>query len=364
MLVQRNLFSKEAEEPIPQNYFNLLDNHLQTIQPTEKPFSPNMLPASSVYDGYKWDQSENEIIITFASKVPIDESSIVIDETSITSPFLNGNFFDKVENPDISIEEQNVKITLTVSKYFPILIKSGENMDQYSLFFLAAFSNKVGQIECFEKLLLKASMMNSTMAMSTLAVHYYQQEQHEKAIYWFYQFGRESDEFFPFVTISEILMIINPSLHAHLVENILVTVANKYPTAFTMLAQLHLDTIPGFNSSKELAAQYLEFAVENFHDVNAQRVLAQLYILGKGVQKDHQRGVQLLLESGLSHAQIERLVYMLQNSKEKDEEKDADEGKEKEPIADVVADYAITAAVVAGMVAIGVFAYNFIKRRK
>ena len=363
VVVQRNHFLKENEEPIPQNLFELVDKLFYTINPNDQPYSQDMLPAETVYNGYKWTQKNDQITITYDSENEISEDDIKITDKNISSPFLSGNFFDSVSNPQVSISEKKVTITLTSSRKFIVLIKSGD-MDKFSQFFLAAFCSKVGVMDLFDKLLIKSSFNGLVMAMTTLAVSYLQREEREKAIFWFYQFVRKTNELFAYVTIVDSLLAIDPARYAFLAENILIEIAPKFPQAFVFLARMHLDDFPGFNSSDVLAAHYLEYAVQNNGTPDAIRMLARLYIVGRGVKRNVDLGIELLRESGLSNEQAKEAVQLFVEAEEKRTGKPLN-SYNNESLADTIADYSIAAAILACFAAAGVYLYNrFLSRRK
>lgn len=363
IVVQRNHFLKKNEEPIPQNLFDLVDKLFYTINPNDQPYSQDMLPAETVYNGYKWTQKNDQITITYDSENEISEDDIKISEKNISSPFLSGNFFDSVSNPQVSISGKKVTITLTSSRKFIVLIKSGD-MDKFSQFFLAAFCSKVGAMDLFDKLLIKSSFGGLVMAMTTLAVSYLQREEREKAIFWFYQFVRKTNELFAYVTIVDSLLAIDPARYVFLAENILIEIAPKFPQAFVFLARMYLDDYPGFNSSDVLAAHYLEFAVQNNGTPDAYRLLARLYIIGRGVKRNVNLGIELLRESGLSNEQSKEAVQLFIEAEEKRTGKPININ-DNESLVDTIADYSIAAAILAGVAAAGVYLYNrFLSRRK
>lgn len=362
MVVQRNYFKKENDEPIPQNLFDLAEKLFLTLEPDTQPYSQMLLPTETVYDGYKWTQNGNNITITYDSPNDISENDIKITENSISSPFLSGNFYDTISDPHITVSDKKVTITLTASKRFIILIKSGQDMDKYSQFFLAAYATKIGQMDLFDRLLIKSAFKKLSMAMTALAISYLQREEREKAVYWFYQFGKATNECFAYISICDSLLHIDPARYAFLVENILIVIAPKFPQAFTFLARIHLDKIPGFNSSDSLAAQYLEYAVRNVGTPDTLRMLAQLYIVGRGVKKDVTLGSELLRESGLSTDQVKEAIKLFNEVEEKRTGKNSGNN---ESLVDTIADYSISAAVVVGIVAAGVYLYShFINRRR
>lgn len=366
MVVQRNYFMKENEEPIPQNQYDLIEKLFFTVDPSGQVYSQDMLPTETVYNGYKWTQKSNQITITYNSEEEVKEEDIKITETDVSSPFLSGNFYDKVSNPQISISGKKVKITLTSSRPFLVLIKSGENMDKYSQFFLGAFASKVGMMDLFDKLLIKSAFSGLVMAMTSLAVSYLQREEREKAIYWFYQFVQKTNELFAYVTIADSLLFIDPARYAFLCENILIKIAPKFPQAFVFLARMHLDDFPGFNSSDELAANYLKYAVQNQGSPDAFRMLARLYIVGRGVKRDVNLGSELLRETGASDEQIKEAIQLFTEAEEKRTGKPiSGDGENKESLADTIADYSIATAILVGVAAAGVYLYTrFLNRRK
>ena len=350
IFIQKKLFLKENEKEIDQKYFDLLEKLLKTVDPKEKTYSQSLLPDDSAYDGYKWNQDGSKIVVQYSPHEQISESDIIIDNESIKSPFLSGNFFDKIENPVIEFSKENVIISFNVSKPFPILIKSGD-MDKYSLFFLAAFAIKMGESEISEKLMIKSAFKHNVMAMTSLAVNYLEKEKKDKTVFWFFEFAQATNEPFPYLSIAEKLMEMNPELYAHLVENILIVISDKLPTAYTNLAMLHLDSIPHFNSSKELAVEYLMYACNNFNNNNALRILGHLYITGKGVQKDTELGIKLLLKSGYNLEQIEKTLQNLGVG-------EVEEHEAHESFIDKFADFSIATAVVTSFAAAALFVFH------
>lgn len=365
MVVQRNYFLKENEKPIPQNLFDLAEQLFITLNSNVVTYSQDMLPAETVYKGYRWTQKDNIITITYDSPDEISENDIKITSNNIVSPFLTGNFFDTISDPQIKINGKKVTITLNVSKRFIILIKSGENMDKISKFFLAAFLSNVGEMDLFDRLLIKSSCEGLIMAISTLAVSYLQRGEKEKAIYWFYQFVRETNEYFAYATIADALLSIDPSRYSFLVENILIEISPKFPQAYVFLARLHLDEIPGFNSSEALAVQYLQYAVQHQVSPDAFMMLAQLYIVGRGVKRNVNAGIELLKESGLSDDRVREAIQTFVAVEERRTGKPIGDDENQESLVDTIADYSIAVAILAGAAAAGVFLYSrFISRRK
>lgn len=354
IVVEQNYFKQQSEEVITQNYFDLLYNQTHAFPPNQRSFSPSLLPQQSDYSGYQWSQHNNVITITYKSTEPISKDSIIITENDIQSPFLSGNFFDKVVSNEIIISNNNVIITLNVEKPFPILIISG-NMDKYSCFFLAAMSMSVQQEDLFVKLLIKSAMQSFIPAMTSIGYYYRENKMYNHALYWFYQYALASKDVSSYPLLCDLLLAIDEQKYVHIVENILIAIANINADALITLSQLYLSPIPGFNSDVQLAIQYLEFAIQTFKSDQAVKILASLYLEGKVLHRDTEKAKDILLNAGYLPEKVDKLIndfikkYPLQET--------------QLSLIDTIADYSISALLIAGAAAATVFVINFFRNR-
>ena len=225
-IVQHAKFSEIASRPIGQHLF---DTTIEKLRLTNIVANQDILGAeneSELDDIYRWYQNDDTIKIVWPKKSEIyPDAQIVITEDKIESPYVCGNWYDKVVGePVINDDGKNVEIEIKVTSKWPILIKGDESIDRMSLFYLAAAAMKTELSDEFECFLTHAGMEGSVLAASTIGYFYSQTGRNNEALYWFTRFADLSNQDLVLLIVARILMDYGDGA---LGENILIMIAKQ-----------------------------------------------------------------------------------------------------------------------------------------
>ena len=88
-------------------------------------------------------------------------------------------------------------------------------------------------------------------------------------------------------------------LIAQIAENLLIELVKYDPSSgFCYLGVLHLSPKGSFISNDELAILYLDTAARQFRNLEAMNILGKCYLNGICVQKDTEKGMELIIAAG------------------------------------------------------------------
>ncbi|KAH0790327.1 tetratricopeptide repeat protein [Histomonas meleagridis] len=361
-LSQDAKFKEIASQPIDQTDLIKIE---AALKKTEIVISPSMFNnADVVYSGYKWEQKGDLIKISYQSKVDITDKDIKIDGSTVTSPFLSGEFFEKPQSHNITINNLDVQIELKVrNENWPILIKGGSNMDPDSIFLLSILCRKSDMIPQFEKLVIKSAINSHLLATSTISMYFTRNEDVLSSFYWFVRLMILTEDDNLYLFLFNLLYETDTRENFILAENMMISLAKRnIPEAYYNLGLLYLKEIPDFMPNKNLAIEYFQAGVDKFSDPNCAAMLGKLYLKGIIVDEDPKKAYKYLLMSGIEKEDVKRL-FMEEEKQKSVEMSNANVKSENNKEEPSFVDYLITAGIIA-CVAGGIFLAKRFFRRK
>lgn len=320
---EEDLYFKKFNETqiLHESYYQVIDS----LEKENLVMSPSELKPRIKYEGYQWTQTNNKISINYTFKSPNSNNLVTIKDDTITSAsgFIVGRLYKTPKEVSINYSDLSVTIELTVNEPWPILITEGiPEIDPDSAFLLAIASKKLNFNSFSHRLFVYAAMKGHALSMASISYHYLSQSDEKMIFYWNVKlYLLQVTELTSFIAISDILIKQKDNGEsAKLAEAILVNEAKKeVPIAFLYLGYIHLKNISGFNSNRNLAIRYFEIAAYQYNNKKAYETLGKIYIGGIFVEKDIEKGVELLHKANLSDDSINEILRIEKENREKSE---------------------------------------------
>lgn len=313
-------FKKINNTEIPPDFYHTIIDSLEKENVAISPFD---LRPKIPYDGYLWKQTNNIITINYTFKSPNIDRTVKIEDDIIKSEsgFIIGRFYRKPLEVSTVINDLSITIELKVNEPWPILIAEGiPEIDPDSAFLLGVASQKMNFFDQSHRLFLYAAMKGHPLSMAAITYHYFSQSEEGKLFYWNVKmYLSQIVEITSFVPICDTLIKIKDNGEsAKLAEAILVNEARKdIPIAFLYLGFLHLKTIPGFQNDRKLAIRYFETAAYQFNNKKAYETLGKCYIGGVVVERNDERGIELLHKADLKKESIHEILRLEKENRER-----------------------------------------------
>lgn len=306
-------------EILPELYHQIIES----LEKENVVISPSYFRPKISYNGYSWTQKNNSILIKYTFPSPNDNQTVEIQDDTIKSEsgFIIGRFYRKPQEVSSIINEFTITIELKVKEPWPILIAEGiPDIDPNSAFLLGVASQKLNFIEFSHRLFLYAAIKGHPLSMTAITYHYFSQSNEKKMFYWNVKlYLSQITEMTSFVPICDTLIKQKDNGEsAKLAEAILVNEAKKdIPIAFLYLGYLHLKSIPGFQNDRKLAIRYFEMAAYKYDNKKAYETLGKCYIGGVSVERNIERGIELLHKADLKNESIHEILRLEKENRER-----------------------------------------------
>ncbi|EAY21774.1 hypothetical protein TVAG_238000 [Trichomonas vaginalis G3] len=336
-----------TEEKISDEKYEII---YQRLQNEKEVFGKVIMSPLNNYTGYMWEQDGDLITIKYSSPYDLVEKEIEINENSIDTQFLAGIWYDKVKQHEYKINGRQITITLQVEGFWPILIRGG-NMDIHSAFQLSNYCEDIGMHEEGLILLKYSAMRYHPQAPLALAALALQKQNTQEALYWYSrcETTRTSKQLILRVAM---LLLDFGTYEAFIAENLLIQlVPSGMSEALYYLGYLHMKHPGDFIGSDSLVIEYFTQAANN-GNLQAMDTLGKCYLNGICVEKDVEKGTELLKKAG---ELAMKLIQENHEENENDEEIEEEEvpekiSKAKELLIDTSISLGIAAAVGFGTV--------------
>ena len=333
-------FKEMNEKEIPQSFCHQI---IESLNEKNVAISPSDMKPKISYDGYTWTQKNDKISIHYNFKSPNSDKSVKIQDDTIKSGsgFIIGRFYRKPQEVSTIGNDLSITIELTVKESWPILIAEGiPDIDPDSSFLLGVAAQKLNFIDFSNRFFLYAAMKGHILSMAALTYHYFSLSDEKKLFYWNVKlYLSQVIEMTSFVQIcDELTKQKDNGESAKLAESILINEAKKdIPIAYLYLGYLHMKTISGFQSDRKLAIRYFETAANQYNNKKAYETLGKCYIGGIGVERNFERGIELLHKANLKNESIHEILRL-----EKEKIEKLEQIRKKNRIKTIIATSSIT----------------------
>ncbi|KAH0786739.1 erythrocyte binding protein [Histomonas meleagridis] len=375
---QEKKFEVFQKTPIPDEYFQYIYKKFHENENPEV-VSPSIFHTTLGYNGYTWTQDDDLITIKYESeyefsispkddeigRIP-DEVKIEGDKISSESNWISGTFYETPQEYDIQVSGKKVTIQLHVKSKWPILIIGGD-MDLNSSFLLALSAPEKPEI--YERFLLYSAWRSHRPSQILLAQHL--AHDRDAHFYWRCRLILEHSDLESMLVVSVLLTEFEDGTAYKVSENLLLFLAQHGITiAYHYLGMLHLADQKGFNADPKLAFKYFEKSALEYHNVKSIESLGHCYLMGIGVERDIDKGAQILESIGIDPTNFINQIKERENmEKEKEAEKEKENPnniketkQETKETKETLTDMLIAGALIgAAALAAGIFFY---RRRK